>query len=269
MSLVRLRADYHEHLGLRRPLTHAEQYMAVFEIDNLLNAYKDRLDRIIEQGKGGAIRNWRRGRLSDPTRQRQAQALLAELYREGQRHAEAELRSMGLAVKGKRAPASGKLLLLQHRLEAQLATMMKRVRLELNYAYAVRGLTKPEAAKLALRRARGARAAAAEVVSSAFTSGLDEVFERNADQVGGWQYSAILDANTCPECAAYDGMEFAAYEEIRQVLPGGGPNPSCYGGGRCRCRAVALPPASAPAAPVLRLPTGVPTARSSSLRVAR
>ena len=87
----------------------------------------------------------------------------------------------------------------------------------------------------------GALAAASEVVSRAYTTGLDGVFKANRDAFGGYLYSAVLDRGTCAECRGWDGHVFPTLEDMEAVLPGFGPNPSCRGGGRCRCRGVPLP----------------------------
>ncbi|HLB03857.1 MAG TPA: hypothetical protein VJK66_02455 [Gaiellaceae bacterium] len=93
----------------------------------------------------------------------------------------------------------------------------------------------------ALLRVPGARDVASRVVSTALYSGLALTFEANADLVDGWEYSAALDAATCARCAPLDGTQYPSWEAIQEVLPHGGPNPACLGGGRCRCRAVPKP----------------------------
>jgi hypothetical protein len=98
-------------------------------------------------------------------------------------------------------------------------------------------------------RVPGALDAASEIVSSAYYGGMGEVFDAHADQVDGWEYTAIMDGGTCPECASRDGKTYESWTEAQVDMPNGGPNPRCHGRGRCRCRLVpagAAPPAVAP-----------------------
>lgn len=93
----------------------------------------------------------------------------------------------------------------------------------------------------ALMNVPGARDLASRVVSTALYSGMGQTFEENEHLVDGWEYSAVLDAATCDQCAPLDGTTYPSWEAIQDVLPNGGPNPACLGGGRCRCRAVPAP----------------------------
>ena len=86
----------------------------------------------------------------------------------------------------------------------------------------------------------GARDLASRVVSTALYSGMGQTFEENEDLIGGWEYTAIMDGGTCDQCAPLDGTQYPSWLSIQDVLPNGGPNPACIGGGRCRCRAVPL-----------------------------
>jgi hypothetical protein len=98
----------------------------------------------------------------------------------------------------------------------------------------------------ALTQIPGALDAAAAVVSGAMYQGLGATFDKSSDAVdtggggNGWEYTAVMDGATCDECAAHDGEQYDTWEEIAGAagpLPDGGPNPDCYGDGRCRCRA--------------------------------
>lgn len=84
----------------------------------------------------------------------------------------------------------------------------------------------------------GARDAASRIISGAFDSGMGDILGRSGGLIDSWIYSAMMDANTCGVCESMDGAEFSSWEAITQVLPNGGPNPDCYGNGRCRCMAV-------------------------------
>jgi hypothetical protein len=93
----------------------------------------------------------------------------------------------------------------------------------------------------ALLAVPGARDLASRVVSTALYSGMGATFEENEELVDGWEYSAVLDAATCDQCGPLDGTTYESWDAIQDVLPNGGPNPECLGGGRCRCRAVPAP----------------------------
>lgn len=101
----------------------------------------------------------------------------------------------------------------------------------------------------ALANIPGALSVAAAMVSGSLFQGLGATFDANADDVdsavgggggGGWDYTAVMDASTCDECATWDGTHYNTWDEIAGAggpLPDGGPNPDCYGSDRCRCRA--------------------------------
>jgi len=92
----------------------------------------------------------------------------------------------------------------------------------------------------ALIEVLGARTIAAGVVSTALFTGMGQTFEENADVVGGFAYSSVLDGGTCDVCESLDGTEYASWADVQTDLPNGGPNPECLGGDRCRCRAVPM-----------------------------
>lgn len=58
---------------------------------------------------------------------------------------------------------------------------------------------------------------------------------RSRDDIGRFQYSAILDQNTCASCASEDGKEASSPDDLEEA-----PNPSCDGGGMCRCFIIAI-----------------------------
>lgn len=94
-----------------------------------------------------------------------------------------------------------------------------------------------------LDRVPGARDVASQLVSESYASGLGDVYAAAGDDVfGGYLYTAILDRGTCDVCAPLDGTVYPTLEALYEVLPNFGPNPSCHGGYRCRCRGVPLPP---------------------------
>jgi SPP1 gp7 family putative phage head morphogenesis protein len=70
-------------------------------------------------------------------------------------------------------------------------------------------------------------------VAEAVTMGRESTFADIADQIGAWQWSAILDEKTCPICRELDGQYFdpndPVWDEIR---------PPAHIG--CRCIPVAV-----------------------------
>jgi hypothetical protein len=62
----------------------------------------------------------------------------------------------------------------------------------------------------------------------------DEMQERSGD-IERYEYSALLDNNTCPPCAADDGRESASPDGLPST-----PNPECDGSDFCRCFIVAI-----------------------------
>jgi hypothetical protein len=62
----------------------------------------------------------------------------------------------------------------------------------------------------------------------------DEMQERS-DDIERYEYSALLDNNTCPPCAADDGQEAASPNDLPST-----PNPECDGSDFCRCFIVAI-----------------------------
>lgn len=72
--------------------------------------------------------------------------------------------------------------------------------------------------------------AASKGANEAFADGRQEGYEEYRDEIQAVIYSALLDFNTCPNCANADGAEGRTPEDIPGV-----PNPDCDGGDRCRC----------------------------------
>jgi hypothetical protein len=233
-----------EHL-IGRQLHEAERAVDVLGIDAAFNRAKDELHRAIRAEQRRAVRRlWQGDWRIRPEVTRAMLAPLERLHRLGRREALAELRRLGyepvrlyddaLPEYEQLEPLWQRLRLLVGRLAVRIEN--ERVRLE-GFGGVVQ-----EALIDALYRLYGARDVASQVVSSAFTSGLETTFEQNAGAIGGFMYSAILDGNVCSNCAPHDGEEYPSWDAIQVVLPGGGPNPACRGEGRCRCRAVPLPP---------------------------
>lgn len=228
-----------------RELTEAEKAIDVLGLDAALNKAKTELARAIEAEKKRAIRRLGGRRKARLEVTRQMLAPLERLHRLGRSEAAAELERLGYdAVKRPRAFA------VQPRYDdlaehvATLREMLRQIgiRIDRSWAEADLSASSEDAIFAALLKTPGARAAAAEVVSAALTSGLTVTFEANADAVPCWEYTAVLDGGTCDPCESQAGREFHSLDELYSVLPGFGPNPSCRGGGRCRCRAVPCAP---------------------------
>ena len=55
------------------------------------------------------------------------------------------------------------------------------------------------------------------------------------DEIQIYEYSAILDENTCKVCEAADGMQSKDMAELPEA-----PNPGCHDRANCRCFIVAV-----------------------------
>lgn len=104
------------------------------------------------------------------------------------------------------------------------------------------GALSTRAVRRALERVPGALDVASRLVSTTLADGLHDVYEVHRELFPAWQYSAVMDAGTCAECAARDGEIYLSLDEMYLALPNFGPNPLCFGDGRCRCRGVPVPP---------------------------
>jgi phage gp29-like protein len=76
---------------------------------------------------------------------------------------------------------------------------------------------------------------ASKGANEAFADGRTSGFEEHADEIDRYYYSALLDLNTCENCAAADGADGKTLDEIPDC-----PNPDCDGGDRCRCVQIAV-----------------------------
>lgn len=76
---------------------------------------------------------------------------------------------------------------------------------------------------------------AGSVVNAAINTGREDELRANVDQVEFYQYSALLDKNTCSPCADADGLEAANIDDLPSA-----PNPDCDGGENCRCLIVGV-----------------------------
>lgn len=78
-------------------------------------------------------------------------------------------------------------------------------------------------------------AVASKGANEGFASGRSDGFEQYADEIGSYEYSAVLDANTCDQCSGADGETGETEDDITPV-----PNPDCDGGDKCRCVHIAV-----------------------------
>jgi hypothetical protein len=225
-----------------RELRAAERAIDIFRLDAALNTAKDELERAINAEKDRAIRRFvLRGRPLSLEVTRAMLEPLERLYRLGRSEAAAELARHGFeTVRAYAAdPKHERLLPIAYSLERGLYRLRRRIERERTVASV--GAASQAAIARALYRVAGARNVAAGLVSGALTNGLGATFEANSSLAGGFEYTAVLDGGTCEECEALDGEQYESWEAIQEVLPDGGQNPECYGGSRCRCRAVPLP----------------------------
>jgi hypothetical protein len=235
-----------------RRLTAAEQHIDVEAIDELLNKAKDRLEQAIRDEQARAAKRIARGRGGELRVTDDMLQVLQELRGHGRRNARLELDSMGYKVRRRDRRFDAVDDDLEARLRAFLRSLTVKVR---GVASDVATGTTTSAAvgadvstvavnaiEKAVGKVLGARAIAADLVSPAFVSGLQDTFEQHLDLVQAWQYTAVNDPGSCEECAPHDGEVYETLEALFEVLPDFGPNPDCLGGDRCRCRAVPMPP---------------------------
>lgn len=228
---------------LARDIRPSEEIIDVLRLDALLEQAKGLLEQAIRDELRRAVRRAVLDRAPVRLKQTPAMtAILVSLHEQGRKEAEDELARLGVAVP-RRALASEAEdrieLLLGGKLRLGLAAISVRADLALPGVEAELGDVSADAIARALLRLPGGRDLASRLVSTALYSGMGVTFEQ-ADKTGEleWEYTAVLDAATCPVCRPLDGTRYPSWQAIQRVLPNGGPNPRCLGDGRCRCRAV-------------------------------
>jgi len=77
--------------------------------------------------------------------------------------------------------------------------------------------------------------AAAELAHKVIAFGRADEMRNRSDEIGRYEYSALLDVNTCEPCAALDGTTAQSMDELPEV-----PLQDCLGGAMCRCFIVAI-----------------------------
>lgn len=241
---------------LGRPLSVAEQFVDIVGLDIDLEMGKELLHTAVEEEKRRQISRVVRRR--ETSRMEVTPAIrdaFVWMYDRGREHAIREMRAMGIEAKTEYART------LPARVDALLSTLGPRLggidlRIMDEYAEAtISSTAQAEIIRQIDRRVPGALAIASDYVSSGTWTGVADIYEINRDLFPGWEYSAVMDGATCSVCEWYDGQRFDTLDALYRVLPNFGPNPSCHGGSRCRCRGLPVPPDDAIAlAPAVRPP---------------
>ncbi|RDI73300.1 Phage Mu/F-like protein [Gaiella occulta] len=225
-----------------RELTESERAIDVVRLDRALAAAKDDLNAAIHDEMLRAVLVW--VATGSPPRLGVSQAMrdvLDRLHDLGREEGWLELERLGYDLTGRRhyveeGPSD-------RDVPGYLTRNLRgvEVRIEDELVRADLAGASQQAVARAVMEIPGARDIASRAISTALINGFAQTFEQNADLVSGWAYTAVLDAGTCEVCRPLDGTVYDTLDELFRVLPNFGPNPRCYGGGRCRCRAVPLP----------------------------
>lgn len=243
---------YEEAEGrLGRRLRPAERRIDIAGNDRTLEEGKAALAAAIEEERLRAVRAAARAiRAGTPPRPSMEltgpmRAILEGLWHDGAAAAAREVREADVPWPASYATRDPRLDALLAGLRSRLAlieTRIARAGVELTLQRGdAPGISLAAMAREIERRSPGSLDAASRVVSGAFNGGMGATFDQVEGLFAGWLYSAVMDGATCDVCRAGDGTEYDTWEEISIVLPDGGPNPACYGNGRCRCRAVPIP----------------------------
>lgn len=239
-----------ERLG--RELHPAEQVIDIDGIDRVLTEAKERLTDAIEDEKARAIRRPRIGRAAHLQLTEDMAQVLLELYVAGGEYALSEMAALGVSTPVRAFAIwdemPDRLLPLLRTIIAALTSLgvsvgREEAKLRFGSGDPVSPLTETFL-RLLEERVPGARDIASRVISTAFTAGLADMYERRTDLFPAFRVTAVLDSATCAPCRHDDGREFDTPTEAAVVMANGGwgPNLRCLGDGRCRCRLVPLPP---------------------------
>lgn len=231
-----------------RRLSQAEQALDVVRLDGELERAKDDLEAAIRDEMIAATLAWASGMALTPAL-RVTPAMLEILDRLRQVGRDEALRVLErLGYRGIREPARAFAADPRPDPDRDLGRYLRRnlpaiaTRIEDELVVADLSGAGFDVVAGALLEVPGARDIASRVISTALIDGLALTFEDNADLVRCWQYSAVLDGRTCGRCRPLDGTRYSSLEELFAVLPNFGPNPSCLGGGRCRCTGLPCDP---------------------------
>lgn len=220
-----------------RELTAGERHVDVVEILSALEGGKQRLAGEIRKEQKRLAQRVLDGHTSEEIRVTDGMtAVLSWLHEQGRREARAELARHGITPRRRYARHARRVSHIVSKLSGFLPTISVRTRrrtVEMSLAQEAGSAVLESAA-----RVPGALDAASQLVSSAYYSGMGDVFSDSADLVSGWTHSAILDGGTCDPCEAADGTHYDTWEDAQDDMPDGGPYVDCDGEGRCRCRLV-------------------------------
>ena len=238
-----LYAEAERRLG--RTLDPSERAIDLARNDRILELGKAKLAAAVERERNRAIRDWVRGgpgrlRVTGPML-----AILLDLVRAGERAAREEIGRIAPEERrfesaADRLDFDPRFARLRDTLRVGLYRIETRIHEEGTEIIArdIGGLAAGAVARAMERRVPGVLDTASRLVSPAFATGLGGVYDNVSNLFDYWLYTAVMDGATCDVCRAHDGERFDSWEAIQAVLPGGGPNPFCRGGSRCRCRAV-------------------------------
>lgn len=235
-----------------RTLTLAESNIDIAGLNADLEDGKQRLREAIEAEQAKQVRRWIGDNMKGfPPRVRVTPAMtdiLADLYENGERHGNAELRKAGFTSYAEapgREPRLEKLKAMLTQFLGGLNQRLARTTTTLDLsALSTRAIAD------AMAKVPGALDVAGRMISSATYAGLGAAFDRAAPEVdvtvagtggNGWEYTAVMDGGTCDPCSEADGTQYDTWDEAQADLPDGGPNPDCDGETRCRCRLAIVP----------------------------
>jgi hypothetical protein len=238
---------------LGRPLTDAEQHIDVIGADAALEGGKRKLAEAIQVEQARFGRSILRGNTDRIRVTYPIYRALYDLHLAGKEAARQEMRSMGLRPydEPRALTEEDRLRVLgqiRTGLDQDLLAQLDRLQVKVSNTAVTATIGDYAFGAVAreLAAVPGALDAASNLVSEAYSSGLAVTYENNQTLFAAWEYTAIMDGATCDVCRAWDGHVFKTLDAALAVMPGFGPNPSCFGRGRCRCRLVPQPPVEVP-----------------------
>lgn len=228
-----------------RPLRQAEQAIDIVRLDQALAKAKDEIEAAIQAEMLRATQRW--VDLDLPPILRVTDGMLDplhDLHDLGREEARREFERLGYSLRqfaAAREPAPDGPDDLEAYIGRQLPAISVQIEDDLVRAD-LSGLASDAIAR-ALLRIPGGRDIASRVVSTALIGGLARTWDEVEADVGGWEYTTAQERQDaiCSFCRPLDGKRYRTRVEAYVDLPGGGPNPFCKGGGRCRCRLVPIP----------------------------
>lgn len=248
------RTHVYAEARLQRELTPGERHIDLVAADVALETAKARLHAAIVKEQA----RYARGIVSDGRGRMEVTGgmaiALSDCWKAGRDAAKAELVSMGINPDPPREfiDEDGRITILDQLRAGLGETLLLNLRILLGRVDAagveatLSGFAFGAVAK-EMQKVPGALDIASRMISGAYSGGLAFTYEQHTDLFDAWQYTGIQDGAQCDRCRAHDGEVYATLDEAYQVLPGFGPNPACFGSGRCRCRLMPAPPDEIPA----------------------